>query len=73
MGKTQIAVEVAGKVYYGCCAMCKEKLEQRSEARSAVDPVSGAHVDKAVAIIGRDPAGAVFYFESEATFARYKP
>lgn len=73
MGKPQIPVEVAGKTYYGCCAMCKEKLEKLDTARLAVDPVSGKRVDKASAVIGRNPGGKVFYFESEATLAQYKP
>lgn len=73
MGKAQIPVRVDGKTYYGCCEMCKEKLEKMSTARIAVDPVSGKQVDKATAVLGRDPTGTVFYFESASTFAQYKP
>ena len=41
MGKTQIPVVVEGKTYYGCCAMCKERLAKDANARTGVDPVSG--------------------------------
>jgi len=72
MGKPQIPTDVAGKRYYGCCAMCKEKLEKNESARSATDPVSGARVDKATAVIGRDANGKVYYFESEASLRRFR-
>ena len=68
MGRPQIPVEVAGKTYYGCCAMCKGKLEQDASQRTAVDPVSQHAVDKAQAVIARNSTGAVFYFENENNF-----
>jgi len=71
MGKPQIPVSVQGKTYFGCCAMCKEKLETNSAARTGRDPVSGKPVDKAEAVLARDAQGKMFYFESEETFARY--
>ena len=61
----QIAVEVDGKTYYGCCPMCKDRLESDASLRTATDPVSGAEVDKATAVIGADADGNVYYFESE--------
>jgi YHS domain-containing protein len=67
----QIPVEVGGKTYFGCCAMCKAKLENNDGARTAVDPVSGTRVDKATAVIGRAPSNKVYYFESEATMRRF--
>lgn len=67
----QIPVAVAGKTYFGCCAMCKAKLENNDGVRTALDPVSGARVDKATAVIGRDAANKVYYFENEATMARF--
>lgn len=73
MGQPQIPVQVADKTYYGCCAMCKEKLEKQEAARTAIDPVTGKRVDKSVAVIGKNEKGKVFYFESEATLAQYKP
>lgn len=61
----QIPVEVGGKTYYGCCQMCKAKLENVQEIRESKDPVSGGTVDKASAVIGTGPDGAVYYFENE--------
>ena len=40
-------------------------LGEYQTARVAEDPVSGATVDKSVAIIGQDSSGRVFYFASE--------
>ena len=71
MDAEQIPVSVGGKTYFGCCAMCKEKLEKSDAARTALDPVSGARVDKATAVIGRDGSNKVYYFESEATMRRF--
>lgn len=72
MGRTQIPVVVEGRTYYGCCPACKEKLEKQPESRMAVDPVSGAQVDKARAIIVQDSAGKVLYFASEDTLRGYR-
>lgn len=69
--KDQIPVEVDGKTYYGCCPMCKERLEKDPDMRVATDPVSHNKVDKAQAIIGTDETGAVYYFESEETFEAF--
>jgi YHS domain-containing protein len=71
MGKQQIPVEVEGRTYYGCCAMCKERLAKDASARTAVDPVSAKTVDKATAVIGRKPDGSVLYFETEANLKKY--
>lgn len=71
MGKDQIPTVVQGKAYFGCCSMCKEKLETQAAARTGTDPVSGNSVDKASAVIARDESGKVFYFESEGTLKRY--
>lgn len=70
--KDQIPVEVEGRTYYGCCAMCKERLAKDPASRQAVDPVTGKTVDKAKAVIGALPDGSVLYFESEKTFAKYE-
>jgi YHS domain-containing protein len=69
--KDQIPVEVEGKTYYGCCQMCKAKLAEDAAVRSAVDPVTGAKVDKATAVPGALADGSVLYFESEKTLAEY--
>lgn len=71
MGKPQIPVEVDGRTYFGCCAMCKEKLETQAAVRTAVDPVTGKKVDKARAVIARNQDGAVLYFENAASFERH--
>ena len=69
--KDQIPVEVEGRMYYGCCEMCKERLAKDQAARTAVDPVSGKTVDKASAVIGALPDGKTIYFESEANLRQY--
>ena len=71
MGKEQIPVVIEGRTYYGCCAMCKERLARDAASRTAVDPLSGKSVDKAKAVIGRRPDGSVVYFETEANLRKY--
>lgn len=68
----QISVDVAGKTYYGCCPMCKERLEKDAALRKAVDPVSGAEVDKADAVIGAKRDGSVYYFETEENYDSFR-
>lgn len=70
--KDQIPVQVAGKTYYGCCEMCKERLTKDAEARTGVDPVTGKKVDKATAVIVAQTDGSVLYFESEKTLEQYQ-
>ena len=72
MGRPQIPTTVEGKTYYGCCPMCKGRLEKEASARTAKDPVSGRDVDKAVAVIGKQENGDVLYFESRQTLAAYR-
>lgn len=69
----QIPVKVAGKTYYGCCEMCKTTLAQNESKRTAIDPVSKRKVDKALAVIGSDRQGRVYYFESEANLLAFNP
>jgi len=69
--KDQIPVEVDGKTYYGCCEMCKERLAKDESARYATDPVSGARVDKATAVIAAQGDGTTLYFENDANFEEY--
>ena len=71
--KEQIPVEVDGKTYYGCCEMCKAKLNNDPQSRVAIDPVSGNQVDKSEAVIGAAPDGKVFYFESEENLTQFNP
>ena len=71
MGTAQIPVEVEGRTYYGCCEMCKSRLAKDPSVRTATDPVSGKHVDKASAVIARAKDGRTLYFEGLDTFAQY--
>lgn len=71
MGKPQIPMEVDGTTYYGCCEMCKTKLAQDPASRTAIDPISGASVDKAHAVMGKTSTGVVHYFESKENLAKY--
>src|SRR6185436_13884172 len=71
MAMDQIPVAIEGRTYYGCCPMCKERLEKDASSRFAVDPVTGRKVDKAKAVIGALPGAAVLYFESAETLAQY--
>lgn len=72
MGRPQIPVTVNGRTYYGCCAMCKGRLEKDASARTGTDPVTQRPIDKALAVIGKTTSGDVLYFESRATFAAYR-
>ena len=69
--RPQIPVEVEGKKYYGCCAMCKERLANDTAARNGTDPISGKSVDKASAVIGRASDDTVLYFETLANLKKY--
>lgn len=72
MGRAQIPVQVDGRTYFGCCPDCKKKLENQPATRTANDPVTGEHVDKAKALIVQDSSGKVFYFASEETLRRFR-
>ncbi|HVT45300.1 MAG TPA: hypothetical protein VMT00_13025 [Thermoanaerobaculia bacterium] len=69
--KDQIPVVVDGKIYYGCCEMCKNALTNDASRRVATDPLTGEEVDKALAIIGVNSDGNVFYFKSEKNLEAY--
>ena len=71
MGADQIPVEIDGKTYFGCCAMCKERLVKDEASRYAIDPVSGKKVDKAKAVIGALPGAVVLYFENAQNLEKY--
>lgn len=68
----QIPVPVDGKTYFGCCEMCKGRLANDASVRTATDPVSGAVVDKADAVIGMLSDGRVHYFENERNLNAYE-
>lgn len=67
MGKEQIPVHVNGKIYYGCCQGCVEKLENDRSLRYAIDPFTGKEVDKATAyiVLKKDGSSDVLYFENK--------
>ncbi len=72
MGTAQIPIEVQGKTYFGCCEMCKARLANEAETRTANDPVTGEPVDKATAVIGKEPSGKLHYFASADNLARFR-
>ncbi len=69
--REQIAVEVAGKTYYGCCDMCEDRLNKDASIRKAIDLISGVEIDKASAVIGADKSGKVYYFENEKNLHKH--
>ena len=71
MGKPQFPVVVNDRTYYGCCAMCKDRLLRETAARWGRDPATGEPVDKATALMIQDASGNVMYFASEATLRRF--
>ncbi len=72
MGRKQLEVEVHGKIYYGCCEMCQERLPVDETVRVAIDPISQKEVDKADAIIAiTGERGEVSYFENQENYQKY--
>jgi len=74
MGKKQFPVEFGDKLYYGCCEMCVNTIQNEADVRVAKDPVSGKKVDKSEAFIALEPGhpyGGVLYFESEANYKKF--
>jgi len=74
MGKKQFPVEFGDKLYYGCCEMCVNTIQNEANVRVAKDPLSGKEVDKSEAFIALEPGhpyGGVLYFESEANYKKF--
>lgn len=72
MGKEQLEVTFKGKVYYGCCEMCKERIPNDMSVRTAIDPISKKEVDKSTAIIAiTGGSGEITYFENKETYTNY--
>ncbi|WP_228458122.1 hypothetical protein [Chryseobacterium schmidteae] len=72
MGKEQIEVLFEGKIYYGCCNMCKEKIPKDARARYAIDPHSLKKISKAdayIVVIGNN--NEVAYFENEGNYQKF--
>ncbi|MEJ5146545.1 hypothetical protein [Sphingobacterium sp. MYb388] len=69
MGKQQLEVPFEGKLYYGCCEMCKERIPNDAKIRMAVDPHTLKKVDKATAyIVLIGDQDEVAYFESKDNY-----
>lgn len=68
----QIPVKIGTKTYYGCCENCQHTLNNDPKSREAIDPVSGKKVDKALAVIGADTTGKVYYFQSLENLKKFK-
>ena len=72
MGKKQMEVPHDGKMYYGCCEMCVERIPKDKIAREATDPFSGKTIDKADAyIVMISDEGEVAYFENEGNYKKF--
>jgi YHS domain-containing protein len=72
MGKKQIEVPFDGKMYFGCCAMCVERIPNDESVRKATDPFTGEKIDKASAyIVSLNQEGNVAYFASEENFQKF--
>ncbi len=72
MGTEQLEVEVNGKIYYGCCEMCQQRLPVDESVRVAIDPISQKEVDKADAVIAvTGERGEVTYFENKENYQQY--
>lgn len=72
MGKQQLEVPFEGKMYYGCCKMCQERIPTDESVRYATDPHTLVKVDKATAyivLIGDN--GEVAYFENEGNYLKF--
>ena len=72
MGRAQIPVAVENRTYYGCCPMCKDRLNNEPATRTARDPVTGENVDKASAVIVKAADGSLLYFASERTLSQFR-
>ncbi|KIA99735.1 MlpB protein [Flavobacterium sp. JRM] len=72
MEKKQMEVPYDGKMYYGCCAMCVERIPSDESVRKATDPFTGEKVDKSSAyIVSLNQEGNVAYFASEENFQKF--
>ncbi len=72
MGKKQLEVPMGGKMYYGCCEMCKERIPKDEKVRYGIDPLTTKKVDKAeayIVLVGDN--GEVAYFEKESNYKKF--
>ena len=70
---TEFKVSVQKKSYYGCCAMCKDKLKMSSNHRMASDPLTNERISKADAYIVADKTnkGKTIYFKNKSNFLKW--
>jgi len=68
----QIPVQVNNRTYYACCDSCRKRLLEDAGTRMDKDPVSGRPVDKAMAAIGLDRAGNVYFFENAGNLKQFR-
>ncbi len=69
MGRKQMEVPFEGRMYYGCCNMCVERIPTDPSVRQATDPYSKKTIDKSTAyIVLIGDRGEVVYFENEASY-----
>jgi len=73
MGIKQFPVPVEGKMYYGCCEQCVDKIKNIRQIRYAKDPLTGEEVDKALAYIVKKSAvdPSVYYFKSKDNYLKF--
>ncbi len=69
----EFMVNVDNKSYYGCCAMCKDKLRTSSHHRFSTDPLTNEQISKADAYIVADKTnkGKTFYFKNKLNFLKW--
>lgn len=71
MAVPAVPVTHDGKTYFGCCEMCKGRIEDDPKRYTlGTDPISGKAVDKATAAL-LSVNGRVLYFESEGNRDRF--
>ncbi|MBK24588.1 MAG: hypothetical protein CME70_11390 [Halobacteriovorax sp.] len=70
---SKFMVQVEKKKYYGCCAMCKDKLQKSIKHRVAKDPYTYEKITKSDAFIVADKAdnGKTFYFKNKENFVKW--
>lgn len=70
---TEFKVKVDKKNYYGCCAMCKNKLRTSSNHRMGTDPLTNEKISKANAFIVADKTnnGRTYYFKNKSNFLKW--
>jgi len=74
MGRKQYPVPVGDKIYYGCCEMCVDKLQNSDKYRYGIDPLTNEKVDKieAYIVLASEETGAVYYFANEENYEKFK-